>query len=209
MNRSLKLYETYKKKVNESGLEQLSFDDLVVLANAASFYFTGQVSKEVVVPLGVDEQRGDEASSSLNKVVKPNRDPSYTCRDDKFFKNKYVRRKRVGAVLETCNLVKRLCTSTSFINVDAAEIKEVFLLYNNGEPQSKFEVGQCSRTNNKTEATEAVVSWKNQSDCLYATWKQGYPKKKRSQRKRKQKEPKKNLEERRQGKEQACHQVRT
>ncbi|CAL9237448.1 unnamed protein product [Arabidopsis halleri] len=171
-------------------------------------------------------QKGEATSVKVIEEAKPKSDPSDGFRDDKLFKKKYVRRTRVknkeqlestsvGAVSGTCNLVKKLCTlkpSSFLTNVNAAE-REEGQLYNNGETQSKSELGPCSGVKNKTksgdetEATAAAVSGEKQSVCLYSAWEREYPKRKRSLLIRKPKEPKKTLGKSREGNEQVCDQI--
>ncbi|CAH2048338.1 unnamed protein product [Thlaspi arvense] len=79
-----------------SDLDQLSFGDLLALANARSVVFEG---------------RGEAATVKLVEETKPNnnRDPSDGCRRDRLCEIKYVRKKRVRStsVAGTCNLAKK------------------------------------------------------------------------------------------------------
>ncbi|XP_010430564.1 PREDICTED: uncharacterized protein LOC104714798 [Camelina sativa] len=250
LNRGLELYKIYKrnKRANESGrlgggctrfrrnnlsgtLQQLSFEDLVVLANAAEEYMPAATveqdtckqseSGELLRIRELMQPKGEAAPVKVVEDVKSNRDSSDGFRIDRLFEKKYVRRIRVknkeqlkstsvGVVAGTSNLVNnKLCgrKPSRLTIVDALERGEG-LVYNNGETLSKSELVCCTGMKNKTrsrdetEATGAAVS-KKQFDCLDSAWEQGYPKRKRSQLIIR-KERKKTLRESREGKKQAC-----
>ncbi|XP_010418496.1 PREDICTED: uncharacterized protein LOC104704067 isoform X2 [Camelina sativa] len=257
LNRGLELYKIYKrnnKRANESSrlgggctrfrrnnlsgtLQQLSFEDLVVLANAAEEYIMPAAtveqdtckqseSGELQRNRELMQQKGEAAPVKVVEEVKSYRDSSDGFRIDRLFEKKYVRRIRVknkeqlestsvGVVVGTSNLVNnKLCgrKPSSLTNVDALE-REEGLVYNNAETLSKSELVCCTGIKNKTrsrdetEATAAAVS-KEQFDCLNSAWEQGYPKRKRSQLIiRKPKERKKNLNKSREGKKQACDEI--
>ncbi|XP_010473695.1 PREDICTED: uncharacterized protein LOC104753104 [Camelina sativa] len=202
LNKGLELYKIYKRKkrANESGrlgggctrfrrtnlsgtLQQLSFEDLVVLANAAEEYMpaaatveqdtckqseSGEIdSEEMQRNRELMQQKGEAAPVKIVEQVKPTRDSSDGFRIDRLFEKKYVRRIRVknkellksasvGVVAGTSNLVNyKLCgrKPSSLTNVDAVE-RGKGLVYNNGETLSKSELVCCTGIKSKTRSRD-------------------------------------------------------